>query len=97
VFVIVQPPEPSCLHTAYSVGLVFDEKDSLVSRSRYPLYIGKLCVLMGSSEEPRKRERLAVWVLGRALPQLGGGMCGWVSCPQKYRCQVCSADFTWTC
>lgn len=31
VLVIVKPCEPSCLHTAYSVSVVFNEKDSLVS------------------------------------------------------------------
>lgn len=63
VFVIVKPPEWSCLHTAYSLGLVFNEKDSLVSWSRYLIYIGKFCVLVGSSWRVQKMcEMFAIWV-----------------------------------
>lgn len=57
-------------------------------------------MLVGSPEESRKHMRGLLFECVnrgscciRALPCLGRGMCGGVSCPQKYRPQACSAHF----
>lgn len=70
VFVIAKPPEWSYLHTAYSVGLIFNEKDSLVSWLRY-----LICVLVESPEGCKEHRRDLL--LGVSV---AGGPAGWGLC-----------------